>query len=113
MRFDLYPWTQIGPDASRSGAARIVPYSSRLLVEGWQRKRRLHADKEEEEKKEEDGSDSGGGNGGGTRLDRITVSYNGLALLTMEGGLAEWRERYAAALQVRCVTDGQGGTGCR
>lgn len=72
-----------GADAGRSGAARAVPYASRLVLEAWGPRR--------------------GGNGGGG-VGRIRLAYNGRVLATLEGGLGEWRARYAAALAVRSAS---------
>ena len=65
-------------DAGRSGAARAVPYASRLVLEAWAH--RDHA--------------SGS-------VGRIRLAYNDRAIATLDGGLREWRARYAAALAVR------------
>lgn len=65
--------------AGRSGAARAVPYASRLVLEAWAPPL------------------------GESSVGRIRLAYNGRVLATLEGGLDEWRARYAAALAVRCV----------
>ena len=85
----------------------MCPFSSRLVVERWER---VKTKKEEGEEEEEEGKESrcskreeGGRKGWGE--DRIVLRYNGLVVRTLDGGLAEWKEVYAEALAVRCVRE--------
>ena len=77
----------MGPDPSVSGAARICPFSSRLVIELWRRRRR-HDDNDED---------------GDSYDEKIVVQYNDMVLRVLDGGLAQWKADYAEALAVRYV----------
>jgi len=84
----------------------LCPFSSRLVVERWERVMTVderEEKQEEEEKKEGKGSRSSKREEGGE--DRIVLRYNGLVVKTLNGGLAKWKEVYAEVLAVRCVLD--------
>lgn len=84
----------------------MCPFSSRLVVERWERvKTEKEEGEEEEEGKESRGSKREEGGREGWGEDHIVLRYNGLVVRTLEGGLAEWKEVYAEALAVRYVRE--------
>ena len=93
-------------DAGRSGAARVVPYASRLVLEAWGRRT---SSSSSSGSSSSGGSSSSSSSGSSSGVERIRLAYNGRVLATLQGGLPEWRARYAAALAVRWVGGAGGG----